>query len=169
MRDRWVIEQATVISRDGNFLWVAAEKTSACSACRAKSTCGTALLAKAGSQQVVVRALIDDSQLAFSFNEGEQIELGVDRNALVKAALIMYLTPLVGLMAGVLLAIQHSEPIAIVAAILGIALGGWFASVLLKRRKDDLSMQPVVLGFAKTVQGEEAMRWQAPTPTLTKP
>lgn len=169
----WITEQATVLGQQGNALWVAAERTSACSACRAKSGCGTALLAKLGSEQVVVRALLDDSLQGLSFYEGEQVDLAVDRYAFVKAALIMYLTPLVSLVIAVIATLGLGELVSIAAAALGLLLGGWLASVVLKRRRDDPSLQPVIIGRVvpadSTLVIDEPLQWQAPPQSVTKP
>ena len=168
-----ITEQATVLEQQGNALWVAAERTSACSACRAKSGCGTALLAKLGSEQVVVRALLDDSLRGLSFFEGERVELAVDRYAFVKAALIMYLTPLVGLVVAVIATLGLGELVSIAAAGSGLLLGGWLARIMLKRRRDDPSLQPVIIGRVTPVDNavtlDEPLQWQAPPQSVTKP
>ena len=85
---RWITEQAKVLSQDADALWVAADKTSACGSCKAKSGCGTSLLAKLGSQQVAVRALLPEHLRASQFTEGETIELAIERTAFVKVALV---------------------------------------------------------------------------------
>lgn len=169
----WITEQASVLQQEGDVVWVAAERTSACSACRAKSGCGTALLAKLGNEQVVVRALLDESLQGLRFYEGERVELAVDRYAFVKAALIMYLTPLVGLVIAVIATLGMGELVSIVAAALGLLLGGWLASIVLKRRHDDPSLQPVIIARVMAVDGaisvEEPLQWQAPARSVTKP
>lgn len=169
----WITEQATVLEQAGNTLWLAAEKTSACSACRAKSGCGTALLARIGSEQIVVRAIIDKALQSVDFAPGEQVELAVDRYAFVKAALIMYLTPMLGLVASVVATLGQSEVWSIMAAALGLLLGGWLASALLKRRRDDPSLQPVVIGRVANgtphIAVDQPLQWQPASASVTKP
>ncbi len=143
--ERWITEQATVLYRDEGVLWVAADKTSACGSCKAKSGCGTSLLAKLGEHQVAVRALLSENLQQEIFAEGDVIELAVDRYALVKVALIMYVLPLLGLIAGVLLAGNVSEFWVVICAASGLALGGWAASVCLRCWRNDDGLQPVVL------------------------
>jgi sigma-E factor negative regulatory protein RseC len=143
--ERWITERATVLSREVGALWVAADKTSACGGCKAKSGCGTSLLAKLGEHQVAVRALLSANLQDERFDEGDVIELAVDRYALVRVALIMYLLPLFGLIAGVLLAGDLSEVWVVLGAALGLALGGWAASLCLRRWRNDDGLQPVVL------------------------
>ena len=155
--ERWITEQAIVLYRDGDALWVAADKTSACGSCKAKSGCGTSLLAKLGEHQVAVRALLPDNLQQENFNEGDLIELAVDRYALVKVALIMYLLPLLGLVTGVLLALDQREAWVVLSAVAGLALGGWAASICLRRWRNDDGLHPVVLrralaqGFAPVI------------------
>lgn len=169
----WITEQAIVLEQKGDAVWVAAERTSACSACRAKSGCGTALLAKLGSEQVIVRALLDHSLHGHSLTEGERVELAVDRHAFMKAALIMYLTPLGGLVLAVVMTLGLGELISITAAFLGLLVGGWGASIVLKRRRDDPSLQPVIIGrvveAGSSTLVEEPLYWQSSHPPATKP
>ncbi|MDZ7923240.1 MAG: SoxR reducing system RseC family protein [Marinagarivorans sp.] len=155
--EHWITEQATVLYHDGDALWVAANKTSACGSCKAKSGCGTSLLAKLGEHQVAVRALLADNLQQEVFNEGDVIELAVDRYALVRVALVMYLLPLLGLIAGVLLALDLPEVWVALSALAGLVLGGWAASLCLRRWRNDDGLQPVVLrralaqGFAPVI------------------
>lgn len=148
---RWITERATVLSQEADALWVAADKTSACGSCKAKAGCGTSLLAKLGSQQVAVRALLPAGLSQERFVAGEDIELAIDRTAFVKVALVMYITPLIGLVAGVVLSLGRPEFITVLAGIGGLFLGGWLASVVLKYWRDDEDLQPVVLRRALPV------------------
>lgn len=142
---RWVTEQAKVLSQEADALWVAADKTSACGSCKAKSGCGTSLLAKLGSQQVAVRALLPEHLRASHFAEGENIELAIERTAFVKVALVMYLLPIVAMIGAVALALGMAEYLVVIAALLGLLVGGWLASVTLKHWRNDERLQPVVL------------------------
>ena len=145
MSDRWMIEKATVLSCEPDALWVAADKTSACGSCKAKSGCGTSLLAKLGTEQIAVRATLPPALIRQHFTEGEWIELAIDRYAFVKVALLMYMVPLAGLLLGVLLLQGADDWQVAVGASAGLLLGGWLTSVLLKHWRNAESLQPVVL------------------------
>lgn len=142
---RWVTERAAVLSQEPGALWVAADKASACGSCKAKSGCGTSLLAKLGSDQVPVRALLPANLQRETFTAGEEIELAIDRTAFVKVALVMYLIPLLGLVGFVVLSLGQAEVITVLAGVAGLFIGGWLASVVLKRWRDHEDLQPVVL------------------------
>ncbi|HEY7771894.1 MAG TPA: SoxR reducing system RseC family protein [Marinagarivorans sp.] len=149
--DRWITERATVLSVDteAGALWVAAEKASACASCKAKSGCGTSVLARLGADQVAVRALLSEGSRELSFAQGDEVDLAIDRNAFVKVALVMYLVPLLGLIAGVLLSLglfpNQSDAVVAFTAVLGLLLGGWAASFILKSWRNDERLQPIVL------------------------
>ena len=142
---RWITEQAKVLSQEADALWVAADKTSACGGCKAKSGCGTSLLAKLGSQQVAVRALLPEHLRGSHFTEGENIELAIERNAFVKVALVMYLLPISVMIGAVVLALGMAQFLIVMAAVFGLLVGGWLASVTLKRWRNDERLQPVVI------------------------
>ena len=154
---RWITERAQVLSVQRNALWVAADKTSACGSCKAKSGCGTSLLAKLGRDQVAVRALLPQHLQYSHFAEGDEIELAIDRTAFVKVALVMYLLPLLSLMAAVVLTLGYAEYQVAIAAFLGLLTGGWLASWMLKRWRNDERLQPVVLRKA-LVAGEHVVQ-----------
>ena len=151
MDDRWVTERAKVLSidPDGLSLWVAADKASACGSCKAKSGCGTSVLAKLGANQVAVRALLSPELARQSFIEGQDVDLAVDRGAFVKVALVMYLIPLAGLILAVLLApvlnVAAGDAFVAVAAIVGLFFGGWVANRILNRWRNDERLQPLVV------------------------
>lgn len=149
--DRWITERAKVLSVDveSGALWVAAEKASACASCKAKSGCGTSVLARLGVNEVAVRALMTRETRDLTFSEGDEVDLAVDRNAFVKVALVMYLIPLLGLISGVLASLaifpSHNDLSVALFAVTGLMLGGWSASVILKVWRDDERLQPIVL------------------------
>ncbi len=151
MEWRWITERARVLSADpdGLSLWVAADKASACSSCKAQSGCGTSVLAKLGANQVAVRALLSPELASQSFVEGQDVDLAVDRSAFVKVALVMYLIPLVGLITAVLLApvfnVGASDAYVALVAVVGLFLGGWLANRILNRWRNDERLQPLVL------------------------
>ncbi len=147
--EQLITEQALVIKREQASLWVAADRRSACASCRVKSGCGTSLLARLGSESVLVRALIPSSLESIDFTEGEEVEIAVDRYAFVKVSLVIYLLPLAGLLLGVittgLLLGDESDLATASAAIMGLVAGGAFSRGLLKRWHNSELLQPVVL------------------------
>lgn len=146
MSDRWISEKVSVLSREENRLWVAAERTSACASCKAKAGCGTSLLVKLGSDRVVVPAIIPEHLSDLTFDEGDEVELAVDRYAFVKVSLLMYLVPLLGLLLGVLLSFSQQDGIVAVCAAFGLLAGSGLVRLLLARWRDDEMLQPIVLG-----------------------
>jgi sigma-E factor negative regulatory protein RseC len=157
--DHWITEKATVLSCEPDALWVAADKTSACGSCKAKSGCGTSLLAKLGIEQIAVRATLPPALIYEHFVEGEWVELAIDRHAFVKVALLMYLLPLAGLLMGVLLLQGADDWQVALAACVGLFFGGFLTCVLLKHWRNAESLQPVVLRRC-LLEGVESVTFQ---------
>lgn len=153
----WITERAQVLVVQDDALWVAADKTSACGSCKAKSGCGTSLLAKLGRDQVAIRALLPQSLQSSHFVAGDEIELAIDRTAFVKVALVMYVLPLLSLMVAITVTLGQPEYQVAMAAFLGLLTGGWVASRVLKRWRNDERLQPVVLRRA-LVAGEHVLQ-----------
>ena len=149
INDRWIVERARVLSSEQGALWVAADKSSACGKCSVKTGCGTSLLAsmmtKEGDHEVAVRALLPHELAEQPFAAGQFVELAIDKNAFVKTALVMYLIPLAGLLAGVVLGSGRPEAVIALMAITGLFLGGWLASIILQKWRNCEHLQPTVL------------------------
>jgi len=89
-------EPGLIVALEGNTAWVETQRSSACGSCDSEQGCGTALLAQAlGNRSVRVRA---DNPLQAEI--GEQVVLGLDESAMVRASLTLYLVPLLGLLGG---------------------------------------------------------------------
>jgi sigma-E factor negative regulatory protein RseC len=146
---RWIVESGRVLSSEEGALWVAADKSGACGNCSAKVGCGTSLLASfftpKGDHEIVVRALLSAELREQTFTPGQMVELAIDKNAFVKIALVSYLVPLTGLLAGVILAARNIEVLVVFAALAGLFLGGWLASRILRNWRNNELMQPIVL------------------------
>jgi sigma-E factor negative regulatory protein RseC len=137
-------EQGRVVAVEPGAVWVETLRKSTCSSCSANAGCGQGLLDKLGvsGRRGYVRAL-SDLQLAV----GDAVVLGVREDLLVRGSLLVYLFPLLGLLASALLAekLGLAEPQVILASFLGFA-ASWFGvrwrSV---RTAGDPALQPVVL------------------------
>jgi sigma-E factor negative regulatory protein RseC len=117
-----MIEQkATVISRDGDTVWVEAERQSTCSQCEARKGCGTGLLAKHVGQRFSRIAVHSDTDLKI----GQQVMVAIPEHALLSGAVMMYLLPLIFLfVAAALTRMSGAGELAqILAGLLGLTAG----------------------------------------------
>ncbi|MBE7375868.1 SoxR reducing system RseC family protein [Pseudomonas lopnurensis] len=137
-------EPGRVVALEAGAVWVETRRKSTCSGCSAKSGCGQGLMDTLGvrEQRGLIRAVSD-----LNLQVGDSVIVGIREDVLLRGAVLVYLLPLVMLMAAALLAAQFSarEPIVILAG-----LGGFFASWLVVRLRsrhvtDDPNLQPVVL------------------------
>jgi sigma-E factor negative regulatory protein RseC len=117
-----MIEQkATVISRDGNIVWVEAERQSTCGQCAARKGCGTGLLAKHVGQRFSRIAVNTDQELQI----GQPVLVSIPEQALLSGAVMMYLLPLLALFGFAMLTrmLGGGELLQIVSGLIGLCAG----------------------------------------------
>lgn len=137
-------EPGRVIALDDGAVWVETRRKSTCSGCSAKSGCGQGLMDTLGvrERRGLIRALCD-----LQLQVGDSVIVGIREDVLLRGAVLVYLLPLIMLMAAATVAAQFTvrESIIILAG-----LGGFFVSWLLVRMRSrstagDPNLQPVVL------------------------
>jgi sigma-E factor negative regulatory protein RseC len=139
-------EWATVVSWNNGIATLHSEIKTSCSSCSARKGCGSHMLDKLGPKNAHVMKVASAEPLA----AGQRIELGIAEKSLLSSALLVYMTPLVGLfiVAGLFQALFHTD----IAAISGALLGGVGGFILAKGISTYLgksaSFQPVILSVA---------------------
>ncbi len=136
-------ERGQVVAVEPGAVLVEVQRRSACGSCQARAACGQGLgqMLRQGSAHQV-RALTD-LQLAV----GDVVTLGVSEDLLLHSALLVYLLPLVALLAGA--GIGRWFGLAEGAGIM-LAMAGFVASLLFlrnynKRNANNSRLVPVVL------------------------
>lgn len=136
-----VSEPGKVIRSGNGEVEIACQVQSACHSCKAKSTCGTSALAKVfpGKKQVVK---ISSEQ---RFEPGQEVQLNIAELALLKASMVVYGIPLLGILLGAILGFQlspqlssmiawlHADLAAILGALLGLVIGLISAKIIHQR------------------------------------
>ena len=84
-------EQGVVLRTDAESAWVKTMRSSACEGCTAKSSCHS----MDGSQQMEVKALNPAGA-----REGDRIVLSFETSSLLKATFLIYVFPIIFLIAG---------------------------------------------------------------------
>lgn len=111
-------EWATVVSwQNGNAL-VECDVKASCSSCASRAGCGSRVLNKLGPQTTHTIAVPCEQPLV----AGQKVELGIAEASLLSSAMLVYMSPLVGLFA--MGAIFQSLFAADIAALCGAVLGG---------------------------------------------
>lgn len=139
-------EWATVVSCQDGVATLHSEIKTSCSSCSARKGCGSHMLNKLGPKNAHVMKITTAEPLL----PGQRIELGIAEQSLLSSALLVYMTPLVGLfiLAGLFQMLFHSD----LAAAAGALLGGIGGFIIAKGISGYLSksaaFQPVILSIA---------------------
>lgn len=139
-------EWATVVAWQNGVATLHSEIKTSCSSCSARKGCGSHMLNKLGPKNAHVMKINSTEPLS----PGQRIELGIEEKSLLSSALLVYMTPLLGLFicAGVFQAMFRTDLAAALGALLG-GIGGFIVakgvSVWLSR---SASYQPVILSVA---------------------
>lgn len=139
-------EWATVVSWHNGVATLHSEMKTSCSSCSARKGCGSHMLNKLGPKNAHVMKVASAEPLI----AGQRIELGIAEKSLLSSALLVYMTPLVGLflIAGLFQALFHSD-LASVAGALSGGIGGFIvAKGLSSYLGKSASFQPVILSVA---------------------
>lgn len=135
-----MIEQkATVISRDGEQVWLEAERQSTCSQCQVKKGCGTGLLAKHVGKRFSRIAVTADNELQV----GQEVTVAIPEQALLSGAFLMYMMPLLLLFAAAaLVRVSGAGELAeIVAGLSGLMAGFYWVRTRLKNRNTGMQVK----------------------------
>lgn len=138
-------EWATVVSwQNGNAL-VECDVKASCSSCASRAGCGSRVLNKLGPQTTHTIAVPYAEPLV----AGQKVELGIAEASLLSSALLVYMSPLVGLFAmGAIFQTLFAQDI---AALCGAVLGGVGGFLLARGLSPKLATrsewQPVILSI----------------------
>lgn len=94
-----MIEAATtVIKVEGQTVWVAGGESSACGSCGQKSGCASAAFENVFGKKTV------QADSHFRLQAGDKVLIEIDESTLLRGAVLMYLLPLLGMFAAVVVA-----------------------------------------------------------------
>lgn len=146
-------ETGRVVAVEPGFLWVETIRQSACGSCMAQKGCGHGLLNKLpgrNRQAHHVRALLDPtSNQSYSLND--EVEIAVAEHVLVKAALVVYLLPLLTMLGGAMTAshLGLNDGVVVLGTFLGFAFGLFIVRVHAWVIRNDKRQQPRVVGLSQ--------------------
>lgn len=139
-------EWATVVSWHKGEALVSCDVKTSCNSCASRAGCGTRILNKLGPQNSHTLMVPCDTPLVV----GQKVELGIAEGSLIGSALLVYMSPLVGLflVSALFQALFGTNLAAFCGAVLG-GVGGFLIargfSLKLSRREN---WQPVILSVA---------------------
>lgn len=112
--------RARVVAVENGLAWVERPRQSACGSCATKGHCGTALLGDALVGGQVSRIAVRDT---LGVQAGDEVILGLPEEGMLRASLLLYGLPLLGLVGGLALFQPAGEGWALFAGMLGLTAG----------------------------------------------
>lgn len=143
-------ETGAVVAIEEDGLWVETVQQSACASCAAKTGCGTQVLAKftAAKNMTFVKAFFDQQSKNLAWQVGDRAILGIEENALVKAAIIAYGLPLVFMLvtAGLVSQWVQLDFVVALSAFVGLVGGAILVRLFLRFSRGNTNFHAIVLG-----------------------
>ncbi len=141
-----IAETGRVVAVEPNGLWVETIQRSTCGSCAAQKGCGQSLLARLAGHSSYLWILLEGRDPA-RYRLGDEIQLGIPENVVVKGSLFVYLLPLLFMIVGSGFADYWfaSEGLSVLGAFLGLVLGGLLVRWRAQRTRFDPRLQPVLL------------------------
>lgn len=139
-----ITERGRVVAVANDSLWVETVRSSTCSGCSARKGCGHGLLSGIGEgRRNYLRVLPGELPLA-DVAVDDQVEIAIPENVLLIGAAIVYLLPLLAMLAGTLVgsSLSHGDGAAIAGAVLGLVSGLGLVRLHSLVRRNDPHSQP---------------------------
>ena len=136
-------EWATVIDWDNGMAQVSCDVKTSCNSCSSRAGCGTRVLNKLGPQTSHTISVPSEQPLEAE----KKVELGITESSLLGSAMLVYMSPLLGLfvVATLFQVLFGSDIAALCGAILGGVGGFLIAKGLSPRLAARETWQPVIL------------------------
>ncbi len=137
-------EKGTITAIDDQFAWVNTMRESVCQSCSASHGCGQkALNSLTGGRASQVRV-----SRSLGVEVGDQVVIGIEEEALVKASFLAYLLPLLALILAAAMAdkaLGLSDPMVALAGLIGLLSGVLLVKTLSLRLSCNPAYHPQLL------------------------
>ncbi|WLI75958.1 SoxR-reducing system protein RseC [Kosakonia sp. H02] len=136
-------EWATVVSWQNGHALVECDVKASCSSCASRAGCGSRVLNKLGPQTTHTIAVPSAEPLV----AGQKVELGIAESSLLGSAVLVYMSPLLGLfvMGAIFQTLFGNDLAAFCGAVLGGVGGFLLARGLSPRLATRSEWQPIIL------------------------
>jgi sigma-E factor negative regulatory protein RseC len=144
-----LIETGRVVAVDSDGLWVETIRQSTCGSCQAQKGCGHSLLNRIGEgKRGYIRVLPGDKG-PDDCAVDDQVRISIPEEVILRGSLVVYMLPLLCMLAGAAAAVGALQGSQDVLAALGAALGFGIGFALVRwhawYHRHDLSLQPTLL------------------------
>ena len=144
-----LIETGRVVAVDSDGLWVETIRQSTCGSCAAQKGCGHGLLNRLSDGRRGYIRVLPGGQAEGVCSVDDKVRIGIPEEVILRGSLIVYMLPLVCMLAGAATAVGLAPGSQDVLAALGAAGGFGLGFVLVRwhawRHRDDRSLQPTLL------------------------
>lgn len=130
-----------VVAIEAGLAWVESARQGGCSSCASKGACGSQMLGEALSPAPASNRVLAQDDLGVSV--GDEVLFGIPEDGALRAALVMYGVPLLGLMLGVVLTQAWGDGWAGLTGFLGLGLG--LLLVRLWPHSRSVAVRPLIL------------------------
>lgn len=137
-------ETGKVVAIEADCVWVETIQRSACESCAAEKGCGQSILSKLAGKTTRIRVLLGNAKPG-DFHLGQSVTLGIPEEVVVKGALFVYLSPIVGAVIGAWLTGGGSDIQSIAGALAGLMTGGFLVNLHSQKTRNDCRLNPVLL------------------------
>lgn len=152
-------ELARVVAVEDGGLWVETQRSSTCNSCAVQKGCGQGLMAKMmPGKEHYLWVVVQDANKP-SVSVGDQVEISVPDDVILKASLIVYLVPLLAFIVGVITG-NHLSPGdagAIGGGVVGMLVGLGVVRLHATRVKHDARVQPRLLRILPAVSKADSL------------
>lgn len=141
-----LIETGKVVAVESDGLWVETIAKSTCGSCAAQKGCGQSLLAKLAGHTPYLWVSLAGRDSA-DYRIGDEIKLGVPEAVVANGSMLVYLLPLIVMLAFTLAAHQAGwgEGATTLAGLTGLLTGGAFVRWRAYVTRHDSRLQPVLV------------------------
>ena len=136
-------EWATVIAWDNGVAQVSCDVKASCNSCASRAGCGSRVLNKLGPQTSHTISVPSAQPLV----AGQKVELGISESSLLGSAMLVYMSPLLGLfvVAALFQVLFGTDIAALCGAVLGGVGGFLIAKGLSPRLAAKETWQPIII------------------------
>lgn len=152
-----ICQTGRVVAIELGSVWVETVRASTCSSCAAQNGCGNGLINKIGGGarhhvQVFLPGDFPSGLQSENIQIDDEVELSVDEGAFVRAALVVYLLPLVTLIVGAMVAssaANSSELVAVVGAVIGFIAGIGLVAMYSSHNRRNTALRPQLVTYRR--------------------
>jgi sigma-E factor negative regulatory protein RseC len=144
-----LIETGRVVAVDRDAVWVETIRQSTCGSCAANKGCGHGLLNRIADGRTGYVRVLPGSACPDRCTVDDQVRIGIPEQVILRGSVVVYLLPLLLMLASAAAAVGLwpglAEPAAVGGAVIGLLLGFALVRWHAWRHRDDPALQPVLL------------------------